>query len=107
LEHFGGAPRPLNYGYGDAFVAKLSPAVNALIYSTYLGGSSYDSAFGIAVDSSGNAYVTGYLADGHREFQVPIPDLSVIPAILRTPGGFQPSPPDRNCRCTSAHEAFI
>jgi len=44
----------------DAFVAKLNPAGTALIYSTYLGGSNQDYATGIAVDSSGNAYVTGY-----------------------------------------------
>src|SRR5206468_2227249 len=45
----------------DASVTKLSPAGNALVYSTYLGGSTNaDNAFGIAVDSSGCAYVTGY-----------------------------------------------
>ena len=48
-----------NHGGGDAFVAKLNAAGSALVYSTYLGGSSYDDAQGIAVDSSGNAYVTG------------------------------------------------
>ena len=31
-----------------------------MIYSTYLGGSSEDAAYGIAVDASGHAYVTGY-----------------------------------------------
>jgi len=43
----------------DAFVAKLSPAGNALIYATYLGGSGEDEGKGITVDSTGAAYVTG------------------------------------------------
>lgn len=47
-------------GSRNAFVAKLNPAGNTLIYSTYLGGSGTDSGTGIAVDSSDNAYVTGY-----------------------------------------------
>jgi uncharacterized repeat protein (TIGR01451 family) len=47
-------------GYGDdAFVTKLNPAGAALIYSTLLGGTDYDSGYGIAVDSTGSAYVTG------------------------------------------------
>jgi len=46
-------------GAKDAFVAKLNPAGNALIYSTYLGGANTDSGYAIAVDSSGNAYVAG------------------------------------------------
>jgi hypothetical protein len=44
----------------DAFVSKLNAAGSALVYSTYLGGSSSDQSNGIAVDVSGNAYVTGY-----------------------------------------------
>ncbi len=44
---------------GDAFVAKINAAGSALVYSTYLGGSGSDSPQHIAVDSSGNAYVTG------------------------------------------------
>ena len=48
------------YGGGDdAFVTKLNGSGSALIYSTYLGGSGFDVGEGIAVDSSGNAYVTG------------------------------------------------
>jgi uncharacterized protein (TIGR03437 family) len=45
---------------GDALVAKLNPAGTALVYSTYLGGSASDLGLALAVDSSGNAYVTGY-----------------------------------------------
>jgi hypothetical protein len=48
-----------NAGGGDAFVAKLNASGSALVYSTYLGGSGADSGSGIALDSSGNAYVTG------------------------------------------------
>jgi hypothetical protein len=43
----------------DAFVLKLNPESNALIYATYLGGTSSDEARSIAVDAAGNAYVTG------------------------------------------------
>jgi uncharacterized protein (TIGR03437 family) len=47
-------------GSADVFVTKLTPAGNALVYSTYLGGVSFDSGYGIAVDGAGSAYVTGY-----------------------------------------------
>ena len=46
-------------GTGNAFVTKLNLMGTGLVYSTYLGGTSYDSGYGIAVDSSGNAFVTG------------------------------------------------
>jgi hypothetical protein len=48
-----------------AFVTEINPTGSALVYSTYLGGSSWDEASSIAVDSSGSAYVTGatYSAD--------------------------------------------
>lgn len=60
---FGGS-----YGAGsnaagsNAFVSKLNPAghgTSDLIYSSYLGGSTADAGLGIAVDATGNAYVTG------------------------------------------------
>jgi hypothetical protein len=47
-------------GYSDVFVTKLNFIGNALIYSTLVGGAWTDSPAGIAVDSSGDAYVTGY-----------------------------------------------
>jgi len=43
----------------DLFVTKLNPAGSALVYSTYLGGSSNDRASGITVDATGNVYLTG------------------------------------------------
>lgn len=43
----------------DAFVTKLSPAGNVLMYSTYLGGSGSEKSRGIEVDADGHAYVTG------------------------------------------------
>ena len=46
-------------GGADAFVTKLNPTGTALVYSTYLGGMSDDYGAGIAVDTAGNAYVTG------------------------------------------------
>ncbi|HEY0079881.1 MAG TPA: SBBP repeat-containing protein [Pyrinomonadaceae bacterium] len=46
-------------GLSDAFVSKLSPQGDMLVYSTYLGGSIFDAGGGIAVDSAGNAYITG------------------------------------------------
>jgi hypothetical protein len=49
-----------NAAYPDhGFVTKLSPDGSSLLYSTYLGGSTQDVPFGIDVDASGNAYVTG------------------------------------------------
>jgi hypothetical protein len=49
-------------GNVHCFVAKVNPAGSALVYSTYLGGGDDrpEQATGIAVDSAGNAYVTGY-----------------------------------------------
>jgi hypothetical protein len=51
-------------GMTDAFVSKINPAGNGLVYSTYLGGTGYDWGAGIAVDGSGNAYAAGYTSSG-------------------------------------------
>ena len=49
-------------GDNDAFVMKVNPTGTAIVYNTHLGGNGKDQGNGIAVDSSGNAYVTGYTA---------------------------------------------
>src|SRR5262249_18725407 len=43
----------------DAFVTELNSTGSALVYSTYLGGATFDHGYGIAVNSAGEAYVTG------------------------------------------------
>jgi hypothetical protein len=80
-------------GNGDAFVAKLDSTGTALIYSTYLGGSKgiagqtcsgADSAFGLAIDSGGDAFVTGQTCS--VDFPIkPEPIVGPPP----TPGAFQ------------------
>jgi hypothetical protein len=59
-----------SFNLEEAFVAKLSPSGASLTYSTFLGGSGADEAFGIAVDSAGSAYVAG------RTFSLNFPTTS-------------------------------
>ncbi|HEX7334391.1 MAG TPA: SBBP repeat-containing protein [Pyrinomonadaceae bacterium] len=60
---------------GDVFVTKLNTLGSALVYSTCLGGSNDDSGRGIAVDSTGNAYVTGITSS---------PEFPLVAGALRT-----------------------
>jgi MYXO-CTERM domain-containing protein len=55
-----GALEPSPPGSSDAFVAKLDPSGNFLVYATYLGGTDADDGLALAVDAAGHAYVTGY-----------------------------------------------
>ncbi len=68
-------------GGADVTVTKLNAAGNALIYSTYLGGSDGDEARGVAIDSSGNAYVAGFTRST---------DFPTANAIQSTFGGTSP-----------------
>jgi hypothetical protein len=54
-----GAFQTIFAGSNDAFVTKLNSTGTALVYSTLLGGSEGDIASALAIDASGNAYVTG------------------------------------------------
>jgi hypothetical protein len=54
-----GAFQPTSGGEWDAFVTKLNSDGSALVYSTFLGGCASDGGLGIAIDSLGNAHVTG------------------------------------------------
>ncbi|MCI0423602.1 MAG: SBBP repeat-containing protein, partial [Acidobacteria bacterium] len=54
--------RATNSGGRDGFVARLNATGNALVYSTYLGGSGSDLAFAIALDGQSNVYVAGSTA---------------------------------------------
>ncbi len=49
----------------DAFVTKLNSQGSGLVYSTYVGGDGTDFARGIAIDSTGAAYVTGFTSSQH------------------------------------------
>ena len=54
------AMQSINKGSSDAFVTKVNFTGEALVYSTYLGGTSADVGQSIQVDSTGNAYIAGY-----------------------------------------------
>ncbi len=61
-------------GSADAFVAKVNPSGTTLLYCGYIGGSGADTGFGIAVDGSGNTYVTG-ITGSDTSTQAPFPVL--------------------------------
>jgi hypothetical protein len=52
-------------GTYDGFVTKLNATGDALLYSTYLGGSGEDYAYALAIDDSGNAYIGGLTGSGN------------------------------------------
>ncbi|KKK88925.1 hypothetical protein LCGC14_2738260, partial [marine sediment metagenome] len=55
---------------GDTFVAKVAADGTGLDYAGYIGGSSYDQGYGIAVDGFGSAYVTGATCSSEASFPV-------------------------------------
>src|SRR5262249_36254813 len=47
-------------GGADAFVTRYTADGQTMVYSTYLGGSDFEEALGVALDLDGNAYVVGW-----------------------------------------------
>ncbi len=70
---------PTYLGATDVFVTKLSSNGNSLRYSTYLGGSANDKAYGIALDAAGAVYVTGITGS---------PDFPILNPYQAIPGVF-------------------
>ena len=77
--------QPTNHGYENAFVAKLIPSGSALIYSTYLGGSSYDMAQSIAISGS-TVYIAGETASTHFQPSIQYRRPTVVTPISSRPG---------------------
>lgn len=82
----------------DAFVAKIDPTGQRVIYAAYLGGSANDYATAIAVDKAGNAYITGYTNSM---------DLPTANAAQSVPGGGACGPADRLTTCFDAFVAKL
>jgi uncharacterized repeat protein (TIGR01451 family) len=85
-----GAAQPALKGGQDAFIARFDPSKSgtaSLVFGTFLGGSGDEAALGIAVDSSGNAYVAG--GTGNQVFENG-PESTDFPT---TADSFQPTCP--------------
>ena len=77
---------PSQSGSNDVFVTKVNAAGNALVYSTYLGGSNGDAAYAIAVDSAGNAYVVGETDSSTIAGGIPFPTVAAFQSNYRGGG---------------------
>jgi hypothetical protein len=82
------AQRTYGGGMVDAFVAKLSPNGGNLIYSSYLGGSSEDIAYGVALDASGNMIVGGFTNSTNLPVTPGVVKTSYVPTFGNTSDGF-------------------
>ena len=69
----------------DIYIAKINPQGSQKLYFTYLGGSGLDYGYGLAIDVSGNAYVTGETCG--RVNQCPITSGVVQPNFIGGGGG--------------------
>jgi Beta-propeller repeat len=72
----------------DAFVTKFSTDGRSLVYSTFLGGAAREEGRGIAVDLSGNAYVTGSTESSDNPFTAQYEGFPVTPGALQMTGSY-------------------
>jgi hypothetical protein len=72
----------------DAFVTKFAPNGTSLVYSTFLGGAGRELGQGIAVDVSGNAYVTGLTESSDNPFTQAYEGFPVTPGAFQNKGSF-------------------
>jgi len=78
----------------DAFLTKIEPGGQFRVYSTFIGGAQSDFAMDVAVDSAGNAYLTGF-TDSTNFDPTADPEATPPPTLFpTTPGSFQPLPSD-------------
>jgi hypothetical protein len=67
----------------DAFITEFDATGSSLVYSTFLGGNNIDGGYAIALDSSGNAYVTGQTASQNFPLQAPVqPYYGGVPNVF-------------------------
>lgn len=99
---FAGPGQVGNTFSGDGFVLKLNPMGTGLVYSTFLGGLGSDYANDIAVDGTGNAYITGDTTSSNFPISPDAPQRSI--AILRLAIADQlPDPGGRGHRLRNRH----
>lgn len=89
-----GVAQGSNNGQSDAFVAKINPSGPTLVYSTLLGGTGVEQGNGIAVDSSGDAFVTGFTNSSN------FPTFNPIQSVLGITGG-------STCGSASCSDVFV
>jgi len=72
----------------DAFITKFTPGGASVEYSTFLGGPGRELGMGVAVDASGNAYVTGITESFDNPFTPIYDGFPVTPGAFQTRGSF-------------------
>jgi hypothetical protein len=83
--YFAGGGTEWVVGLGTLFIAKLDPTGANLLYSTFFGGTNSVYPFGLALDSSGNIFFTGFMAGAEEYWNGSAPVLSVYPQNSTVP----------------------